>query len=189
MDEISVHAIWLAQDDKSKNTAVKLGRRGLITLHERLTKLPRKGIILDPLCGKVLGPEDREMMSNRGNLVVLDCSWAHIEESVDIVSKRTRLQARMLPLLLAANPVNWGKPGRLSSAEALAASLWLLGYPEQAKTLLASFSWGEQFITLNQEPLEAYASAESSEELVRMQLEFFELPDEVVSALERREDQ
>lgn len=183
MNDISVHAIWLAQDDKSKNTAVKLARKKLISLHERMNRLPRKGIILDPLCGKVLGPEDRELMDKGGNLVVLDCSWAQIEESVEIVSKRTRLNRRMLPLLLAANPVNWGKPGKLSSVEALSASLWILGRKKQARNLLSAFSWGEQFIKLNQEPLDAYESANSSEELVRMQLEFFDLPDEVVSAL------
>ena len=56
--KIPVHAIWLAQDDPKKNTAVKLSKRGELRLHERFTRLPRKGIILEPLCSKVLGPED-----------------------------------------------------------------------------------------------------------------------------------
>ena len=54
---IPVHAIWLAQDDPKKNTAVKLSRRDDLVLHERFNRLPRRGIILEPLCGKVLGPE------------------------------------------------------------------------------------------------------------------------------------
>ena len=53
--------------------------------------------------------------------------------------KRTRLQPRMLPLLLAANPVNWGKPGRLTTAEAMAAVLYLLGRQEQAEQILGLF--------------------------------------------------
>ena len=74
--------------------------------------LPRRGIILEPLCGKVFGPEDHEMLLERGGAIVgLDCSWAQIESSVETVMRRTRLQPRMLPLLLAANPVNWGNPG------------------------------------------------------------------------------
>ena len=48
MTDVAVHAIWLAQDDKSKNTAVKLSRRKLLILHERISRLPRRGIILDP---------------------------------------------------------------------------------------------------------------------------------------------
>lgn len=184
MTDVAVHAIWLAQDDKTKNTAVKLSKRGLLILHERISRLPRRGIILDPLCGKVVGPEDRELIASGGALVGLDCSWAQIERSVELVNKRTKLQSRMLPMLLAANPVNWGKPGKLTTAEALAAAMWILGHKEQARQILASFSWGEQFLNLNMEPLEAYSSAETSKELVRMQLKFFELSDEVTAALE-----
>ena len=101
--DVPIHAIWLAQDDPKKNTAVKLSKRGTLRLHERFTKLPRKGIILEPLCGKVLGPEDHSiLLEDSGSLVGLDCSWAQIEDSVEQVMKRTRLKTRMLPLLLAA---------------------------------------------------------------------------------------
>ena len=176
-DEVPVHAIWLAQDDPKKNTAVRLSKRGDLTLHERFNRLPRRGIILEPLCGKVLGPEDHSLLLEEGgSLVGLDCSWAQIEDSVQQVMKRTKLKPRMLPLLLAANPVNWGKPSKMTTAEALAASLYLIGKEEQARGLLSSFRWGEQFFILNKEPLDAYRDAKSSSEMVDLQFEFFDIP-------------
>mgnify|MGYP001470253835 CR=1 FL=1 len=174
--DIPVHAIWLAQDDPKKNTAVRLSRRNELKLHERFNRLPRRGIILEPLCGKVLGPEDHSLLlEDGGSLVGLDCSWAQIEESVEQVMKRTKLKGRMLPLLLAANPVNWGKPGKMTTAEAIAASLYLVGREEHARRILSAFRWGEQFFILNKEPLDAYAAAESSKELVDLQFEFFDI--------------
>ena len=174
--DLPVHALWLAQDDPKKNTAVLASRRGDLTLHKKINTLPRKGIILEPLCGKVFGPEDHPMsLQQGGSIVGLDCSWAHIESSVAQVMKRTRLQPRMLPLLLAANPVNWGKPGRLTTAEAISTVLFLLGREEQARDVLGAFRWGERFFELNREPLEAYAAAQSSAELVALQFEFFDL--------------
>lgn len=173
---VVVHALWLAQDDPKKNTAVLASKRGNLTLHKSIRTLPKRGIILEPLCGKVFGPEDHELLLDRGGaLVGLDCSWAHIESSVQSVMDRTRLQPRMLPLLLAANPVNWGKPGRLTTAEALATVLYLVGRREQAKEVLGAFRWGQRFFELNQEPLDAYANAQSSEELVNLQFEFFDI--------------
>ena len=174
--DIPIHAIWLAQDDPKKNTAVKLSKRGTLRLHEKFSKLPRRGIILEPLCGKVLGPEDHSLLLESGGAIVgLDCSWAQIEDSVNQVMKRTRLKPRMLPLLLAANPVNWGKPSKLTTAEALAASLYLVGKEQQARDLLSAFNWGEQFFILNKEPLDAYKNASSSKELVDLQFEFFNI--------------
>ena len=176
MDDIRVHAIWLAQDDPKKNTAVLASKRGDLTLHKNMKRLPKKGIILEPLCGKVLGPEDHELLTiKNGSLVGLDCSWAQIEPSVDKVMNKTRLIPRMLPLLLAANPVNWGKPGKLTTAEALAAGLYLVGRKEQARNILGAFRWGERFFELNREPLEAYSQAKSSSDLVELQFEFFDL--------------
>ncbi len=171
-----IHAIWLAQDDPRKNTAVKLSKRNQLTLHKNFNKLPKKGIILEPLCGKILGPEDHDIINeHNGAIVGLDCSWNQIEESVNIVMSKTKLNGRMLPLLLAANPINWGKPSKLSTAEALAAALYLIGKKDHAKQLLAAFSWGEQFFILNKEPLEAYSQAKSSKELVELQFEFFDI--------------
>ncbi|HIA89814.1 MAG TPA: DUF367 domain-containing protein [Candidatus Poseidoniales archaeon] len=143
-ESVSIHAIWLAQDDPKKNTAVKLSRRDLLCLHKDFRRLPRRGILLDPLCGKVFGPEDHALL-NSATLVGLDCSWAQITDSVATVKKRTRLTSRMLPLLLAANPVNWGKAGKLCTAEALAATLYLANHIEHAELLLSSFNWGERF--------------------------------------------
>lgn len=168
--------MWLAQDDPKKNTAVLASKRGDLTLHKTIRTLPKRGIILEPLCGKVFGPEDHDLLlKKRGALVGLDCSWAHIEPSVERVMKSTRLQPRMLPLLLAANPVNWGKPSRLTTAEALATVLYLVGRTEQAREVLGAFRWGERFFELNREPLDAYAAATTSDELVNLQFEFFEI--------------
>lgn len=181
--DVSVHAVWLAQDDPKKNTAVLASKRGDLKLHKRINTLPKRGIILEPLCGKVFGPEDHALIINGGSLVGLDCSWAHIEESVAQVMRRTRLQPRMLPLLLAANPVNWGKPGRLTTAEALATVLYLIGRVKQARDVLGAFRWGERFFELNKEPLDAYAQAQTSAELVELQFEFFDIdrPEETSS--------
>jgi len=150
MKQLSIHSLWLAQDDPKKNTAVLSSKRGDITLHKRINTLPKKGIILEPLCGKIFGPEDHELLTeNNGSIVGLDCSWKQIESSVDSVMRRTRLKPRMLPLFLAANPVNWGKPGKLSTIEALAAAAYLCGNKEQSKELLGGFRWGQRFIELN----------------------------------------
>ena len=174
--DIQVHSLWLAQDDPKKNTAVLSSKRGDITLHKRVNTLPKKGIILEPLCGKIFGPEDHNLVTQQnGSLVGLDCSWKQIESSVEQVMRRTRLKPRMLPLFLAANPVNWGKPGKLTTIEALAAATYLTGNREQASQLLSGFRWGERFIELNYEPLEEYSCAKTSAQLVELQFEFFDL--------------
>ena len=174
MTVVSVHAIWLAQDDPKKNTAVRASKRGDLILHKDLKRVPRRGVLLDPLCGKVFGPEDHHLFDT-GSLVALDCSWAQIDASVASIDRRTRLKHRMLPLLLAANPVNWGKPGRLSTVEAIAATLVLAGHVAQAEEVLGCVRWGGRFLELNAEPLEAYAGATSSSELVDLQFEFFDI--------------
>ena len=172
--KVPIHAIYLAQDDRKKNTAVRLSKKYKIKLHENLRKIPRKGILLDPLCGKDFGPEDHEILRSRNSLVALDCSWKQIDESVEIISRRTRLIHRTLPILLAANPVNWGKPTKLSTVEAISATLYLMGEIEHAKNLLSSFNWGMEFIKLNKNPLEDYSKAKTSEELIKLQFEYFD---------------
>ena len=171
---VPIHAVYLAQDDRKKNTAVRLSKKYKIKLHENLRRIPRKGILLDPLCGKVFGPEDHKILRSGNSLVALDCSWKQIEESVEAISRRTRLIHRTLPILLAANPVNWGKPTKLSTVEAISATLYLMGEIEHSKNLLSSFNWGMEFIKLNKNPLEDYSKAKTSEELIKLQFEYFD---------------
>ena len=80
-----------------------------------------------------------------------------------------KLEHRALPYLLAGNPVNFGRPFKLNSAEAFAAALYILGYKEQAEKVLSKFNWGHSFLELNKEPLEEYSKAKNSREIVEIQ--------------------
>ncbi|MEE2759295.1 MAG: DUF367 family protein [Candidatus Thermoplasmatota archaeon] len=176
--DVPLHIIHLDQDDPKKCTARKLAKRELANLHFSTSRPPRRGFLLDPSAGIILGPDDLPLIERGASLVALDCSWKQLEESLsDIRKSSPRLEGRTLPMLLAANPVSWGKPGRLSTAEALATCLVLLGREGQARRILAPFSWGDQFFVLNKEPLEAYSCASSREELLALQWEFFDAPE------------
>ena len=173
MQSVPLHVIHLHQDDPKKCTSRKLHQNGLVNLHESADSVPRRGYLLDPRAKTVLAPEDGRLISLGGSIVVLDCSWKKIEESLDLIDGRIRLEGRILPLLLASNPVSWGKVGRLSSAEALGASLAILGLWEQARAVVEPFPFGNQFLELNKEPLEAYSEADSREVIFEIQHEFF----------------
>jgi len=80
--------------------------------------------------------------------------------------------SRCLPYLIAANPVNYGKPTKLSTVEALAAALYIAGFKRKAEKLLSIFKWGPQFIRLNQKFLDSYAEARDSNEVVELQKKF-----------------
>jgi pre-rRNA-processing protein TSR3 len=156
------------QCDPKKCTAKKMLRFGIVAEVPSLKRIPYGSIVLDPTAEKAISREDRERAEAHG-ITVMDLSWRNIETFPQAPKSTV---PRALPYLLAANPVNWGKPLRLTSAEALAAALYIIGYQEQARTVLAKFTWGEQFLTLNAEPLQRYAEADTSAEVVRIQLEY-----------------
>lgn len=163
----------VSQDDPKKNTARKLARFELATLVDRVDRVPRGGILLDPFAERALSREDADTARARG-LVALDCSWRHAEEVFPAV--RAKTVPRALPYLLAANPVNYGKPFQLSTVEALAASCHIMGDAEQAARLMSKFGWGEVFLKLNANPLEDYAAAATSREVVEAMNAY--IPDE-----------
>ena len=107
----------------------------------------------------------------RSGLVALDCSWKQAEK---IFAASTAGAQRSLPYLLAANPINTYKPIKLSTAEAVAAALYIAGFKEEAEDTMSVFKWGPSFITLNQEPLDAYAECATSTEIVQVQKEFMD---------------
>jgi pre-rRNA-processing protein TSR3 len=82
--------------------------------------------------------------------------------------------SRCLPVLIAGNPVNFGKPTKLTTVEALAAALYIAGLREEADQLLSIFKWGHTFIEINQKRLGDYAKAKDSTEIVKLQAYFVE---------------
>jgi pre-rRNA-processing protein TSR3 len=148
------------QCDPKRCTGRKLARFNLARLTKRMNDL-RPYIVLSPFSEKALSPEDK---GARG-IAALDCSWAQAEE----VFKRVRLRTRALPYLVASNPVNFGKPFKLSTVEALAAALVILGQSALAEAILDKFSWGHVFLELNREPLQEYSAAKNSSEVVIIQ--------------------
>jgi len=75
---------------------------------------------------------------------------------------------------VAANPVNFGRPFKLTSVEAMAATLYILGEKAQARAILEPFRWGLRFLEVNAEPLEEYAQAKDSSEVVAIQALYME---------------
>ena len=104
--------------------------------------------------------------------MAVDCSWEEAEALFPKLRSRKRFQGRALPFLLAANPVNYGQPWRLSSLEAAAATLAILGEAGQAEELMALYKWGPNFLTLNRIPLEDYSAAGNSAGVVEAQKAF-----------------
>lgn len=154
------------QCNPKKCSGKRLARFDLVRLTHHIDEL-RTFLVLSPFSQKALSPEDK---GARG-LAALDCSWAHAEE----VFMRCKLIQRALPFLVAANPVNYGKPFKLSTVEALAAGLIILGEREQAELILSKFNWGHVFLKLNQEPLQEYAAAKDSTEVVKIQEAYLSL--------------
>ncbi len=164
---ISLHLYHADQCDPKKCSGKKLARFRLAILHDSPGKLPREAILLDPFSEQALSPADNP----KKGIIVLDCSWEEVERVFPVLERR-KLRHRALPFLLAANPVNYGKPFKLSTVEAFAAALYILGEKENAALILNKFKWGKTFIELNLELLERYSKAKDSTEVVRIQSEY-----------------
>lgn len=157
-------ALDLHQCDSRRCTVHKLARAGLLRHVERL---PRGALLLNPAAPRALSPADRGARF----LAVVDGSWKRLEERFPEFLALPA-EHRALPYLVAANPVNYGKPLRLSSAEAFAAALTLLGELARAEALLDPFPGGPAFLALNREPLARYAAARNSAEVVEIQKDY-----------------
>ena len=168
--DIRLFAYHAGQCDPKKCTSRKLERLGLLTFVPRPSSLPPGTLLLTPESDRALSRADGPRARRHG-LSALDLSWKVTEKigAFPVVPKAT---GRALPYLLAANPVNYGKPFILSSVEALAGALVILGEEDHARILLAKFAWGDQFLRLNREPLDAYRAAEDSAGVVAAQSEF-----------------
>ena len=157
------------QDDPRRCTSTKLIRFKLVKPIHYIRQIRRKSILLNPFAEDVLFSGDGPHVERFG-LVAVDCSWKRAQE---VFSKKIGGKSLRLPTLLAANPINYGHPKKLSSVEALAAALYIIGSWADAERLLSIFKWGHSFIELNHEPLDEYYRANSREDLERIEREYF----------------
>jgi pre-rRNA-processing protein TSR3 len=160
---VELHVRYEGDDDPEKCTARALQRAGEVQLHRTDRETPY-GVVLNPHADRALSPADADV----SRLVALDCSWERAGEAQFSLPG----DHRALPFLVAANPVNFGQPFQLTTVEALAAGLTILGDRDRAASLLSAVGWAETFLELNEEPLARYADCADSAEVVAVQDEY-----------------
>ncbi len=160
---MDIQVLMFNQDDPTKCTAAKLVKFGIA---QKITKLPQKSLVLDPFSEEFILKTDAQ---NVDSIVAIDCSW---ELAQKMFHKRFNGLPRKLPPLLAGNPVNYAKVGKLTTAEALAAALYVIGLDDIANLILNKFKWGHTFYELNQELFKEYSGAKTSLEIIKISRDY-----------------
>lgn len=178
-------AMWdFKHCDPKRCSGVKLARTNMLKtlkLNQRF-----RGIVASPVGEKAVSPADRRLVELYGAAVV-DCSWARIDEVP--FSKIRGPTDRLLPYLVATNPVNYGRPWKLNCAEALAAIFYITGFPEYGEALMSKFKWGHAFAQVNGELLAQYAKCKDSAEVVSVQNEYLRKIEEDEQRRREEEDE
>ena len=146
----------LRQDDPRKCTAAKLVKFGLA---KNVRKTQSTTLILDPFSERTLLKDDRLLVDS---ITGIDCSWNLAEKTF---KRRFVGVSRKLPPLLAGNPVNYSKLGKLTTVEAIAGAAFIMGFDSLADDLLDKFKWGHTFYELNKDLLIDYSKAKSEGEI------------------------
>ncbi|KAF7561998.1 hypothetical protein G7046_g2162 [Stylonectria norvegica] len=163
-------ACWdLGHCDPKRCSGKRLMRLGL--MRELHMGQRHNGVIITPNGKQVVSPADRELMDQFGAAVV-ECSWARTEEVQ--WNKVGGKCERLLPYLVAANSVNYGKPWRLNCVEALAAAFAICGHFDWAQQILAPFSYGESFMEINSSILKRYAACTDAADVKKTEAEWME---------------
>ena len=118
---------------------------------------------------KTLLPIDRKIINS---ITAIDCSWNLADQTFTQKFSGVR---RKLPPLLAGNPVNYSKLGKLTTVESVSAAAYILGFMELSLQLLDKFKWGHTFHELNHELLEEYVKVKSEDDLFQILKELFRM--------------
>jgi len=151
------------EDDPKKCSAKKLAKFGFVKLETNIKKTPKDAILLNPFAEKSLSREDLSVAKKNG-ILALDCSWKNAENSFEFLDKRCK--SRALPFVIATNPVNYGKPFKLTTLEAFATALYILDDVKKAEEIVNLYKWGPSFLIINKEPLEDYRKSINSQEVI-----------------------
>lgn len=158
-------AMWdFDQCDPKRCSGKKLERLGYIKNLQVGQKF--HGVVVSPNGKSVVCPNDKELVET-GGAAVVECSWARLDEIP--FHKIGGRNERLLPYLVAANTVNYGRPWKLNCVEALAACFAIVGHIEWAEELLKNFSWGLTFLEINKELIEVYQQCTDSESISKAQ--------------------
>lgn len=164
---LELYVMMYRQDDPKKCTAAKLARMSQVKPVPKRYHFSRNTIILDPYAEDLLLPNDRNWATG---LASIDCSWRLAGE---VFPHRIPGVHRRLPALMAGNPTHYAVIGRLSSVEALAGSLIIMGHTDLGKKLLSYFKWGGTLLTLNANALEEYSKASDARTMMEVQDAYF----------------
>lgn len=156
----------MSQDDPKKSTMKKLERFGLARRVD--ARKCRSSMILTPFADRYLTRNDLKIYRRKG-ICIIEGSWNRIESVRDFRSQEERL----LPVIVPANPVNYGKPGKLSSVEALASALFIMGLENEAREILSKFKWGPTFLEMNRVLLSDYSGCSTQDEISKVQEAYF----------------
>lgn len=129
------------------------------------------GILLSPIGKKLLTKKDKNKVLMSG-IGLIDCSWNQIDKFDFRKVKCNLYLHRVLPVLIASNTINYGKPYKLNCVEALAAALYILGFKEDAEDVFGGFSYGHEFFRLNKKALDEYAACENEKEMKEVQKKY-----------------
>lgn len=102
------------------------------------------------------------------------------------LSRARASHCRLLPYLIAVNPVNFGKPCQLSCVEALAAGLYIIGLKSNAEFILSKFKWGPNFLKVNRTLLEMYAACKNGSEVIIRQNAYIQELEKEASEIKQR---
>jgi rRNA small subunit aminocarboxypropyltransferase len=160
---MDLQVLMFNQDDPTKCTAAKLVKFGIV---QQVTKTSKKSLVLDPFSEEFILKRDGY---NINSIVAIDCSWEFAQK---MFHRRFDGLSRRLPPLLAGNPVNYAKIGKLTTAEALAAALYIVGLDDLANSILNKFKWGHTFYELNQELLKEYSGAQAYDEIIKISRDY-----------------
>ena len=151
--------LMLKLDDPRKCSAAKLVKFGLA---KPVTRTASRTLILNPFSKKTLLKSDKKFANS---ITGIDCSLILVTSAF---KKPFTGISRKLPPLLAGNPMNYSKLNKLSTVEALAGAVYILGEPELTHTLLKKFKWGNTFFELNKNLLQDYSKAQSEAEILEI---------------------
>ena len=133
--------LMLKQDDPRKCSAAKLVKFGLA---KPVTRTASRTLILNPFSKKMLLESDKKLVNS---ITGIDCSWNLVTSAFQ---KTFFGISRKLPPLLAGNPMNYSKLNKLSTVEALAAAVYIMGDSTLTHILLKKFKWGHTFFELKE---------------------------------------